>query len=124
VRELEKPDWRGLARELTQQTRAGDLALFMPGWHAKPFDYYASGALEICDSIPIPVTHDVNASLAAAAEAAAGRQRVWLVWETDHYTDPDGAIAHYLAQEMRQISVVPFPLVGKVILFQRGEGGA
>ncbi|NLG52290.1 MAG: hypothetical protein GX552_19435 [Chloroflexi bacterium] len=123
VRVADKPDWRGLAEQLTAQAEQGDLVLFIPGWHAKPFEYYAQGALAVCDDVPVPVDTYGDEALQAVAEAIEGRARVWLVWEEGHYTDPQGAVKEYLAGQMRPIYAAKMPLVGQVILYEREMGG-
>ncbi|NLG49430.1 MAG: hypothetical protein GX552_04885 [Chloroflexi bacterium] len=122
VRVADKPNWRGLAEQLTAQAKPGDLVLFMPGWHAKPFEYYAQGALAVCDDVPVPVDTYGDEALQAVAEAIEGYVRVWLVWEEGHYTDPQGAVKEYLAGYMQPTYVARMPLVGQVILYERAMG--
>ena len=119
VRTLDKPDWRGLAAELTAQAQPSDLVLFVPGWHAKPFDYYARGQIDVYADTPVPVPQHSAEALQAVAQAIQGHARVWLVWETGHYTDPDGQVLAYLESELRRVSERPLALVGRVILFVR-----
>lgn len=115
---LEKPDWRGLAQSLRERSQPGDLVLFMPGWHAKPFDYYAQGALALYSDVPIPVPRYGDDALAAVDAALVGHDRVWFVWETEHYTDPDGAVFGHLFQHCRLAESAPLDLVGQVMLFE------
>ncbi|MBC7235764.1 MAG: glycosyltransferase family 39 protein [Chloroflexi bacterium] len=117
VTALEKPDWRGLAQRLIERSEPGDVVLFMPGWHAKPFDYYAQGALDLYSDVPIPVPRYGEKALAAVDEALVGHRRVWFVWENEHYTDPDGEVFKYLFQHCRLVENAPLERVGQVMLF-------
>ncbi len=119
VRTLDKPDWRGLASELRAQSQPGDLVLFVPGWHAKAFAYYDEGQLAIYGNIPVPVPQLVDEARAAVETAIQGHPRVWLVWETGHYTDPDGQVRAWLAEQLQQTAERPVPLVGSLLLFER-----
>jgi Flp pilus assembly pilin Flp len=125
VRTLDKPDWRGLAAELTGQAQPGDLVLFVPGWHAKPFDYYAQGKLDIYADVPVPVPQHAQEALQAVAQAIQGHARVWLVWETGHYTDPNGQVLAYLEAQLRKVYERPGQpeagAPGRVILFERED---
>jgi len=118
---IEKPDWRGLAAELIDRSQEGDLVLFMPGWHAKPFDHYAQGKLDIFSDIPVPVERYGDDALAIVADAISGHPRVWFVWETGHYTDPNSIVYHYLKAHCRAIKEIEMPLLGRVILFENLE---
>ena len=51
-------------------------------------------------------------------QAIVGHPRVWLVWETPHYTDRDAAVYDYLCTHCRQISEMQMPLLGRIILFE------
>ncbi|MCD6519786.1 MAG: glycosyltransferase family 39 protein [Anaerolineae bacterium] len=119
VQKLDKPPWRALAEELIAQSHPGDLVLFMPGWHAKPFDYYARGRLALYSDVPIPVERYGAQALAAVERAVRGHPRVWFVWEEGHYTDPQGRVYAYLKAHYRQEKVIPIPALrgGKIILF-------
>jgi len=118
VKLQDKPDWRGLAADLTARAQPGDLLVFVPGWHVKPFDYYAAGALETESDLPVPVPKYGAKPFTMLDEAMEGHSRVWLVWETDHYTDPQGAIYAYLQDHGRLVQDADFPLVGRLSLFE------
>jgi len=100
VTAIEKPDWRGLAADLIERSQEGDLVMFLPGWHAKPFDRYARGELETFSDIPVPVER---------------------VWETGHYTDPNSIVYHYLNAHCRAIEEEEMLLLGRLILFENLE---
>jgi mannosyltransferase len=114
----DKPDWRGFAANLTVQAQPGDLLVFMPGWHVKPFDYYAHGALETESDLPVPIPQYGDKPFTMLDEAMAGHARIWLVWETEHYTDPQGAIYAYLSDHAHMVQETDFPLVGKLTLYE------
>jgi 4-amino-4-deoxy-L-arabinose transferase-like glycosyltransferase len=121
VTAVEKPDWRGLAADLIECSQEGDLVMFLPGWHAKPFDRYARGELETFSDIPVPVARYGDDALAIVADAISGHPRVWFVWETGHYTDPNSIVYHYLNAHCRAIEEEEMPLLGRVILFENLE---
>ncbi len=116
VRMPDKPDWRTWSAKIVAEAQPGDLILFIPGWHAKPFDYYARGAVPYYEEVPVPVEHDLT--LPSVEGAIKGYKRVWLVWETDHYTDPDGMVYGYLREHLRPISEARMPLLGRIFLFE------
>jgi len=118
VKTLDKPDWRSWSAKLIQAVQKDDLVLFMPGWHAKPFDYYAQGRLSLFSDVPVPVDRYGGQALKVVEKAIAGHPRVWLVWETPHYTDRDGAVYNYLRAHCRQVSETQMPLLGRIILFE------
>jgi len=118
VQIMEKPDWRGLAQRLSQEAQPGDLVLFMPGWHAKPFDYYSKGDLDLYYDVPIPVDRFGQEAIDNVAQAIEGHPRVWFVWEEDHYTDSAGQVHQYLDNECAEIDSWPMQWVGRVILYE------
>jgi 4-amino-4-deoxy-L-arabinose transferase-like glycosyltransferase len=114
----DKPDWRAYSAKVIQLAQKDDLVLFMPGWHAKAFDYYAQGRLTLFSDVPIPVDRFGDQALQVVAKAIQGHPRVWFVWETGHYTDRDGAVYAYLQSHCRQASEMQMPLLGRIILFE------
>jgi len=125
ARTVDKPDWRSWSAKLVQEAQKDDLVLFMPGWHAKPFDYYARGKLTLFSDVPVPVDRYGEEALRVVEQAIAGHPRVLLVWETPHYTDRDAAVYDYLRTHCRQASEMQMPLLGRIILFENpGAAGA
>jgi hypothetical protein len=118
VQVTEKPDWRAWASRVVSRAEDQDLVLFVPGWHAGPFDYYAQGAVEIHDDLPLPVERYEEQVLEMTEQAVAEHPRIWLVWETGHYTDPDGLVYHYLSRRCRQVDEMRMPLLGRIALFE------
>jgi hypothetical protein len=123
VRAVEKHAWRAWAPGLVAQAQPGDVVLFVPGWHARPFDYYARGQVALERDVPVPVDLYREGVIPAVDKAIAGHARVWLVWQTDHYTDPQGMVYYYLRRQMREVSQQELPTFGRVILFARPSGG-
>jgi len=118
ARTMDKPDWRSWSAKLVQMAREDDLLLFVPGWHIKPFDYYAQGKLHRFGGVPLPVDRHREQALKVVEEAIAGYPRVWLIWETPHYTDRDAVVYHYLREHCRQVAEMQMPLMGRIILFE------
>ena len=90
----QNPDWRGLTSYILEQAQTGDVVLFSPRWNVKPFEYYARGRVEINMDLPIPVTED--AARGVVADVTHRHERVWLVWEPGHYSDPGGIVKQML----------------------------
>ena len=120
---LDKPDWRGLATSLTARSLEGDLVMFMPGWHARAFDYYARGALPLHDELPVPANEYGDLAVTMTEKAIAGHPRIWYVWETDHYSDPQGMVYEYLQGRCRQVSDTQMPRFGRIVLFENPASG-
>ena len=113
----EKPDWRGLAARVVAEAKEGDIAVFMPVWHAGPFDYYAQGAVEIVRDVPMPVDRFEEEALGVVDRALVDHDRIWFIWETGHYTDPSGALDTHLRAKFLPIAEEELPLLGSVTLF-------
>jgi len=90
----QNPDWRGLTSHILEQAQAGDVVLFSPRWNVKPFEFYARGRVEINMDLPIPVTEE--AARRVVADVTRRHERVWLVWERGHYSDPGGIVKQML----------------------------
>lgn len=117
----DKPNWRGLAARITREAQPGDLVLFCPGWHAKPFAYYAGDAIPLYSDVPVPVDKFGAEAINAVEAAIMGHPRIWFIWETDHYTDPKGEVHAHLNAHCYRISDNPFPLVGRIVLYENSE---
>lgn len=57
-------------------------------------------------------------TLPSVEGAIKGYKRIWLVWETGHYTDPDGMVYGYLREHLRLVSEARMPLLGRIFLFE------
>jgi mannosyltransferase len=104
---FQKEGWREAAAFVRQQARAGDLILFNASWTQIPFDFYYRNA-----STPV-AEHGLPADLFERGilepkmapedlprlqELIQGRERVWLVYGHNWYTDPQGLIPKALSQ--------------------------
>ncbi len=124
VRHLENPDWRGLAEEIAAAAQPGDVIILMPGWNAKPLDYYLRGRVAIGEYVPEPM----DAAQAEEARQTVQRtiapyRRAWLLWAKGHYTDPNGIVAAYLDGRARRLESRSVPGVGELILYDLAAGG-
>ena len=116
---LEKPDWRGIAQQVVAESEPGDGVLFVPGWHGAPFAYYAGEVLPLYDAMPAMVRQTPDASLGYVREAIVAHERIWFVWETRHYSDPEAQVLALLRDELQQQSVRPLARLGELYLFQK-----
>jgi mannosyltransferase len=119
VRMQDKPDWREVAAYLQTHAQPDDGVLFLPGWHAKPFAYYATDHLTLYDEIPVPVSQYPTEVPAYLDELLERHERIWFVWEQDHYTDTQGEVYAYLQGRRSQVEDRAVPLLGRLILFVR-----
>jgi hypothetical protein len=108
-------DWRGVASHVLGQAQPGDVALFSPRWNEKPFDYYNRGRIDINMDLPIPVT--VDAAQRVVADISRRHQRVWLVWQSGHYSDPDGVVKQILESRYQVVQERGFRGVDRLILY-------
>jgi mannosyltransferase len=105
----QKQGWREAAAYVSQQARPGDLILFNASWTQIPFDFYYKEA-----GMPLP-EHGLPADLfdrgilepkmasedlPRLRELIRDRQRVWLVYSHNWYTDPHGLIPEALSREL------------------------
>lgn len=119
VRELDNPDWRGLAAELAAAAQPGDVMILVPGWNDKPLDYYLQGRIPFGEYVPDPVDPtQPERSLPAVRRSIAGHRRAWLLWAKGHYTDRTGVVAGYLDREARRVQTREVPGVGELILYE------
>ncbi|HOT93053.1 MAG TPA: glycosyltransferase family 39 protein [Anaerolineae bacterium] len=110
----QKEDWRTAAGYVANFAQKGDLVLFNATWVQIPFDYYfhayenqyaiqiekRGAPVDLFDSgvvEPKMTERDIPRLLSLID----GRQRVWLVYSHDWYTDPQGLIPQTLASKMR-----------------------
>ena len=116
-------DWRGVTSYVLGQAQPGDVVLFSPRWNEKPFDYYNRGRVDINMDLPIPVT--VDAAQRVVEDISDRYQRVWLVWTSGHYSDPDGIVKQILESRYRVVEERDFRGVDRLILYHlQAEGGS
>ncbi|MBC7262801.1 MAG: glycosyltransferase family 39 protein [Chloroflexi bacterium] len=111
----QNPDWRSVAAHITKAAAPGDVVVFDPRWNAKPFDYYAKQAVPVSLDLPIPLREsDVAPALAGVTTKY---QRLWLVWDPVHYSDPQGWVREYLDARYSRLDEREYRGVGEVILY-------
>lgn len=111
----QREDWRWASSYVLARAQPGDVVLFLPRWLAKPFDYYARGRLVLSMDLPVPVT--AQAARDVAADIAQRYKRAWLVWQSGHYSDPDGVVKQVLDSRFRLVEAVEFRSLGSLILY-------
>jgi hypothetical protein len=116
----QNPDWRGVASHVLQSAHSGDVVLFSPRWNVKPFEYYSRDHVDINMELPIPVT--IEAAQRVVADIAQDYQRVWLVWQRGHYSDPDGLAKQVLDSQYRVVRQWDFRGVDRLILYELTAG--
>jgi len=112
----QKDDWRGASSYVLARARQSDVALFSPRWNIKPFEYYARDRVDGNMDLPMPVTWE--AAQAVAADVAQRYQRVWLFWQSSHYSDRDGLAKQALESWFRMVEERDFRGVGTLILYE------
>jgi hypothetical protein len=128
---VEKEEWEEAAALVAQSVRPNDLLLFIDSWGQIPFDYYFRrlyngpvaehglpvdlfdrGVLE-----PRMTEHD----LSRVSVLIRGRERVWLVYSHEWYTDPQGLAPAALEEELSVLDHWDFYGL-RVLLYAHGEG--
>jgi 4-amino-4-deoxy-L-arabinose transferase-like glycosyltransferase len=117
----QREDWRWASSYVLARAQPGDVVLFLPRWLAKPFDYYARGRLALSMDLPVPVT--AQSAQDVATDTAQRYQRVWLVWQRGHYSDPDGVVKQVFDARFRFVEEVEFPGVGSLVLYSLEPAG-
>jgi mannosyltransferase len=112
-----KEGWREAAAYVSQEARSGDLILFNASWTQIPFDYYYRHAAIRLEEHGLPVDlfergvlepKMAPADLARLRELINGRERVWLVYSHNLYTDPQNLIPTALSQALQPVEVRSF----------------
>ena len=110
----QKEDWRTAAGFLAYFAQNDDLVLFNSNFVVIPFDYYfrtweEDYRLEVeKQGVPLDLFESgvleprmTAADVPALISLVSGRDRVWLVYSHDSYTDPQGLVPQTLAAHMR-----------------------
>jgi len=106
---FEKEDWRGAAAYLAQRYAPGDLLLFNATWVQIPFDYYFRNFHPEAERHGAPVDlfdggvlepKMTAADLPRLAMLIRNRQRVWLIYSHDWYTDAEKLIPAALDEQL------------------------
>lgn len=127
---FQKEDWNSAARAVAGFAEKDDLVLFNSNFVEVPFNYYIKPYedrqnLQI-EKLGIPQDLFADESLEPVMTAEDvpnllallnGRDRVWLVYSHDSYTDPKGLIPQTIATQMQLIRTTDFN-GGQVMLYQ------
>jgi hypothetical protein len=111
-----REDWSNVAGYVAKYVEKDDLILFNATWVQIPFDYtfitYENQyyldvvkhgvPVDLFDS-GIPEPRMTESDIPRLNSLLSGRQRVWLVYSHNGYTDPKGLIPRTLASEMKII---------------------
>jgi 4-amino-4-deoxy-L-arabinose transferase-like glycosyltransferase len=110
---MQKEDWRTPAGYVANFAEKDDLVLFNAAWVQIPFDYYFKmyedlypiqvekrGAPEDMYERGILEPKMTESDIPRLDALVHGRDRVWLVYSHNWYTDPEGLIPHTLASQM------------------------
>ncbi len=106
---FEKEDWRGAAAYLAQRYEPGDLLLFNATWVQIPFDYYFRAYYPQAERRGAPVDLFDSGALEPKMTPADlprldglidNRNRVWLIYSHDWYTDPQKLIPAALNKQL------------------------
>ena len=112
-----KEQWREAAASVAGQVQDGDLLLFNATWVQIPFDYYFRhfdrGVTE--HGVPVDLFDGgvlepkmAEGDLPRLQSLVSDRQRVWLVYSHDWYTDPQRIIPAALEQEFDLVTAETF----------------
>jgi mannosyltransferase len=102
-----KEGWREAAAHVGREAREGDLVLFNASWVQIPFDFYFRAVGTPVEEHGLPVDlfdrgvlepKMTPEDLPLLRELIRGRERVWLVYSHDWYTDPQRLIPAALEQ--------------------------
>ena len=97
----EKEGWDDAAAYVAQRVEEGDLILFHATWTQIPFDFYYRAYDQQVEERGVPVDLFARGVLEPKMRAGdvpyledtiGGRERVWLVYSHQWYTDPEGLI--------------------------------
>jgi hypothetical protein len=96
----QKEQWDDAARYVAQHAEEGDLILFHATWTQLPFDFYFDPPHPVTKhGLPVDLLDRgvlepkmTDQDLARLYELLRGRDRVWLIYSHDWYTDPQKLI--------------------------------
>jgi len=107
-----KQGWREAAAYVSQQARPGDLILFNASWTQIPFDFYYRETGKPLSEHGLPADlfdrgilepKMAPEDLPRLGELIRDRERVWLVYSHDWYTDPQGLIPAALTRALTPV---------------------
>jgi 4-amino-4-deoxy-L-arabinose transferase-like glycosyltransferase len=123
----EKEDWRSAAACVAEGAQSGDLAIFHAPWVQIPFAYYYRGQGAPLEMRGAPADLFATGELEPAMRSEdlpalrtliAGRERVWLVYSHEWYSDAGGLVPQEMEKAMVAADECAF-LGGRVIRFER-----
>ena len=107
---FEKEQWDDAAAFVAERVEADDLILFNATWTQIPFDYYFRRLYNrpmAEHGVPVDLFDRsvlepkmAESDLCRLRALIRGRERVWLVYSHDWYTDPEGLIPPALEEEL------------------------
>jgi mannosyltransferase len=109
---FQREGWKEAAAYVSQQARAGDLILFNATWTQIPFDFYYRDAGAPVEEHGLPVDlfdrgilepKMAPEDLPRLRAIIQNRERVWLVYGHNWYTDPQNLIPKALSQTLRSV---------------------
>lgn len=128
-RDGEREGWRQAAALVAAQAVGGDAVLLHANWAQLPFAYhYAVQEGPAIEQIPIPEPvfagevaepRMTRADLPYLQEQLAGRERLFLVYSHDWYTDPESLVLAALEAEYRMAEAWEFEAI-RVIVYVSG----
>jgi hypothetical protein len=116
--DFQKERWDLAAAHVLAAAEPGDLVLFNATWVQLPFAYYARTAALPLDLHGAPVDLFARGELEpvmtaddlpALAARVQGRDRVWLVYAHNWYTDPEGLIPAELDRRFAKVDTLRLP---------------
>jgi len=114
---FQKEEWNKAAAYVADQVEPDDLILFNATWVQIPFDFYfrTYGRPVTEHGVPVDLFDRgilepkmAESDLPRLRALIRGRQRVWLVYSHNWYTDPKGLIPPALGQELKLLSQEDF----------------
>ena len=112
-----KEGWDQAAAYIADQAEPDDLVLFNATWVQVPFEYYFKrfGLETELKGLPVDLFEGGRLEPAMAEsdaprvqELLAGRERVWLVYSHNWYSDPDGIVPRELGALFREVEQTQF----------------
>ncbi len=106
-----KEGWDEAAAYIAEQVEPGDLVLFNATWVQVPFEYYFKryGLETELKGLPVDLFEGgqlepemEESDLPRVQEVLAGRERVWLIYSHNWYSDPDGIVPRALGALFRE----------------------
>lgn len=112
-----KEGWDEAAAYIAEQAEPGDLVLFNATWVQVPFEYYFKrfGLETELRGLPVdlfergqlePTMEESDAP--RVQEVLAGRERVWLIYSHNWYSDPDGIVPREMGSLFQEVEQAQF----------------